>query len=209
MSAFDDASKEIEIKLDLGSFTNYLKLLGFIGQIEAEKQQLNCYFDTPDGKLKEDGWALRLRLERDRGIVTLKSTTATTGTAAIRDELEGEVPHDQAYAVVHGQSGILQLDAEPLRALAEKYGKLPLEKTVQFSNTRQTKKHRIHDLNYTLEVDKTEFADGSVDYELEVELSDPAYIDQVETYLRRLFDTLDIPFSHQPVSKLARAVNRH
>jgi len=32
-------TREIEIKLDLASFTNYLKLLGFLGQIEHEENQ--------------------------------------------------------------------------------------------------------------------------------------------------------------------------
>jgi len=42
---------EIEVKLSLESFTNYLKLIGFLGQIDSEGQQLNGFFDTPDGAL--------------------------------------------------------------------------------------------------------------------------------------------------------------
>lgn len=208
MAAIENARKEIEIKLDLGSFTNYLKLLGFLGQIDSEQHQLNCYFDTADQKLKNEGWALRVRLENEQGVVTLKSTTTAQGSAAIRDEIESEVPRDRAYAVIHNQMAVADLEAEPIRTVLDQFGDLPLEKIVQFSNTRQYKRQRIHDQNYTFEVDKTEFADGSVDYELEIELSEDVYVDQVETYLRRLFDTLDIPYAHQPASKLARALGR-
>ena len=48
MSKEPNIHREIEIKLDLGSFTNYLKLLGFLGQIEHEELQQNGFFDSDD-----------------------------------------------------------------------------------------------------------------------------------------------------------------
>jgi uncharacterized protein YjbK len=79
---------------------------------------------------------------------------------------------------------------------------------VQFENVRQKKLFKIGDQNYMLEVDKTEFNDGSVDYELELELSDTARLDTIEANLRKLFITLDIPFINQKESKLVRALGR-
>ena len=68
-------NKEIEIKLDLGSFTNYLKLIGFLGQIELEDRHINSFFDTEDNQLSQKGWALRY---------CAKSSLFQAGTSCIR-----------------------------------------------------------------------------------------------------------------------------
>jgi uncharacterized protein YjbK len=85
---------------------------------------------------------------------------------------------------------------------------LALARMIQFQNVRQRKLFRIGDQNYLLEVDKTEYNDGSVDYELEVELSKAEQIEVVENQLRKLFCSLGIPFERQVDSKLVRALKR-
>ena len=72
---------EIEIKLQLGSFTDYLKLVGFLGQIESEEHQINGFFDTEDRRLAKGGWAFRVRAEDRRGLITLKSIPTVSGMA--------------------------------------------------------------------------------------------------------------------------------
>ena len=62
--------------------------------------------------------------------------------------------------------------------------------------------------NKRLNIDKTEFNDGSVEYELELELSDTSKIETIEANLRKLFLTLDIPFIRQTESKFARALKK-
>ena len=52
---------EIEIKLQLSCFTDYLKLLGFLGPLDEARHQLNGFFDTADRRLSHEGWALRVR----------------------------------------------------------------------------------------------------------------------------------------------------
>ena len=51
MNENNKMTQEIEIKLDLGSFTNYLKLIGFLGHIEDEIKQINAFFDSNNRKL--------------------------------------------------------------------------------------------------------------------------------------------------------------
>jgi uncharacterized protein YjbK len=204
-----DINKEIEIKLDLGSFTNYLKLVGFLGQFDREECQLNAFFDTEDRLLANDGWALRMRTDESAGYVTLKSQTSEHELAAVRDELETVVDRQEAHDVVNLKRDIMRINAPTIAYVREQYGKdLSLARLVHFENHRQHKAFRFGDYTYDLEIDTTRFSDGTVDYELEVELTDEAQVVIVNDRLRKLFATLDIPFVPQEKSKFARALAR-
>ncbi|MFQ5499864.1 MAG: CYTH domain-containing protein [Candidatus Zixiibacteriota bacterium] len=197
---------EIEVKLSLGSFTNYLKLIGFLGHIDSEEHQLNGFFDTPDCSLLAGGWALRVRAENDQGRITAKSTKERGDLAVVRQEIEELISRGDALALLSEQANVLECNTAPVRYIVEQFHPRQLCSSVFFSNTRQRKLLRLGDFNYLLEVDKTEFADGSIDYELEIELPDTDRVEQLEGQLHKLFDSLDIPFIHQPDSKLARAL---
>ena len=201
-------TQEIEIKLDLGSFTNYLKLIGFLGHIEDEVRQINAFFDSDDRKLANAGWALRVRAESRRGLVTIKSIATNKNIATIRQEVEAQINRQEAMALINLQTDIMELPVMPVEYLRQEVGKIKVNRLVQFENVRQRKLFKIDDQNYMLEIDKTEFNDGSVEYELELELSDTSKIETIEASLRKLFLTLDIPFIRQTESKLARALVR-
>lgn len=201
-------SREIEIKLNLGSFTNYLKLMGFLGQTEKEERHLNAFFDTEDRKLSAAGWALRVRAENHRGLVTIKSIAKETGSAFIRQEIEAEISRSEALDILALQVDVMDLPVLPVEYLTEKLGRLEVMILVKFENLRQKKFFKIADYTYLLEIDKTEFGDGSVDYELEVELPDTSRLETVEDSLRRMFGSLSIPFETQSESKFARALKR-
>src|SRR5574341_969907 len=106
--------REIEIKLDLGSFTNYLKLLGFLGQIEHEDFQQNGFFDSDDRKLAKAGWALRVRVEKKRGLVTIKSIPVKPGLAVVRQEIETEIPRGDAIDLLNGDLDVMNLQIMPV-----------------------------------------------------------------------------------------------
>jgi len=208
MSKEPNIGREIEIKLDLGSFTNYLKLLGFLGQIEHEELQQNGFFDSEDRKLAKAGWALRVRVEKKRGLVTIKSIPVKPGLAVVRQEIETEIPRRDAVAILNGDMDVMSLQVIPVDYIKDKIAKVKVAPLVKFDNLRQTKLFRIDDSSYMLEIDKTEFSDGSNDYELELELSDTSRIDIVEAALRRLFSQLSMPFVKQSESKFGRALKR-
>jgi len=208
MSRPHKIGREIEIKLNLGSFTNYLKLMGFLGQTEKEERHLNAFFDTEDRQLSAAGWALRVRAENHRGLVTIKSIAKETGSAFIRQEIEAEISRSEALDVLALQVDVMGLPVLPVEYLIEKVGRLDVMILVKFENLRQKKFFKISDYTYLLEIDKTEFGDGSVDYELEVELPDTSRLETVEDHLRRIFDSLSIPFETQSESKFARALKR-
>ena len=200
--------REIEIKLNLDSFTNYLKLLGFLGQIEREERHQNAFFDTEDRKLAEAGWALRVRAEDNRGLVTIKSIATRSGAALIRQEMEAEISRAEAFDCLALQRDVMSFPVVPIDYLKDKLGELTLMVLVKFENLRQKKFFKISDHTYVFEIDKTEFGDGSVDYELEVELPDTDRLETVDDALRKMFSTLAIPFEHQTASKFARALQR-
>ncbi|MEA3296905.1 MAG: CYTH domain-containing protein [candidate division Zixibacteria bacterium] len=201
-------NQEIEIKLNLGSFTNYLKLRGFIGQIEHEDRHLNAFLDTEDRKLADAGWALRVRAENQRGLVTIKSIATESAAAFIRQEMEAEIQRSEALEVFALRRDVMSFPVIPIEYLREKLGDLSLMMLVKFENLRQKKYFKIGDYTYTLEVDKTEFSDGSVDYELEVELPNTDRVETVQDALRKMFNSLSIPFERQSESKFARALHR-
>ena len=199
---------EIEIKLKLESFTDYLKLVGYLGQIESEEHQTNGFFDTEDRRLAKGGWALRVRAENRRGLVTLKSIPTQAGAAVIRQEIEAEISRGTAIDVLDLRTDVLSIPVMPVTFVKSEFPDLSVARLIQFQNTRQKKLFRIGDNNYLLEIDKTEYADGSVDYELEVELNESAQIETVEAHLGKLFQSLGIPFERQEESKFARALQR-
>ncbi len=208
MSDSPQISREIEIKIDLASFTNYLKLIGFLGHIEDEVHHVNCFFDTEDRKLAAAGWALRVRAETKRGLITIKSIGTESGIASVRQEIEAQIDKPVAMAIIELQSDIMGLEIMPIQYIKSLVGNVDLARLVKFRNVRQRKLFKMDDQNYMLEIDKTEFSDGSVDYEMELELADISRIEPVERSLRKLFSSLDIPFERQQESKFARALKR-
>ena len=150
-----EAHREIEIKLDLGSFTNYLKLLGFLGQVEHDERYVTGFFDTEDRQLANDGWGLRVRTESTRGLVTLKSELSRQGLAKIREEIEAEVPRGEAIDILNLRKDVMSLSKAPIDFVREKWGEMKVTKLVNFESTRQKKPFRIGDYNYMLELDNT------------------------------------------------------
>jgi uncharacterized protein YjbK len=198
--------REIEIKLNLDSFTNYLKLIGFLGRIEHEENHFNGFFDTEDRKLAKAGWALRVRAENKRGLITIKSIGSQPGVAVVREEVESEVPRGEAFDILELRRDVMEQAVIPVTYIKEKIGAVAVSRLVTFHNIRQKKLFKIGDHNYMLEIDKTEFNDGSVDYEMELELGDLTTLECIDDQLRKLFQSLDIPFERQTQSKLARAL---
>jgi uncharacterized protein YjbK len=206
MTDHSQIPEEIEIKLDLGSFTNYLKLIGFLGQIDEEIHQRNCYFDTEDRLLSKSDWAFRVRTEDDRGLITVKGKSSDPGLAVVRKEIETHIPRNEAEDLIELRRDVMSLDIPPVSFVRDTIGDVALTRLVQFDNTRQCKSFRIGDYEHQLQIDTTRFANGSVNYELELELSNLDEVDTVEQGLRRLFLSLDVPFIRQNETKFVRAL---
>lgn len=199
---------EIEIKIQLESFTDYLKLIGYLGPIDHELDHLNAFFDSPDRKLSAAGYALRVRATDTSGSVTLKSRGSQSETVAVRDEIIGEIGSGVAREVIDGSIKLMSLECEPLAIVREKFPDFQPTLLLKFRNHRKVKKYSLGETEYELEIDKTDYADASTDYELEVELSDESEAESVIAGLRKIFDSLAMPFVPQTKSKFARALDR-
>ena len=205
-----DSSKnlEIEIKLQLESFPDYLKLIGFLGNIEYEDHHLNAFFDSEDRYLSRSGWVFRVRVENERGLITIKDTGQQTGSAMVRQEIEAEISRSTAMDILNLRMEPLSISVTPVEFIRNEFPRVKLAKLIQFNNVRQRKTCQLGDKDYVFEIDKTEFSDGSVDYEVEIELTDIGQIENVENDLRKLFGNLNIPYARQTESKLARALKK-
>jgi uncharacterized protein YjbK len=208
MATIPTNNLEIEIKLRLASFMDYLKLVGRLSPIEEEIQHINGFFDTEDRRLAKGGWALRVRAESHRGLVTIKSIPTQAGMAVVRQEIEAEIARGLAMEILALRHNVLAIDVPPVQFIRKEFPGIEPAKLIQFENVRQFKKYTIGDCEYMLEIDKTAFSDGSVDYELEVEFDDMSQLDKIEEGLRRLLTSLDIPFERQSDSKFHRALKR-
>ena len=202
---------EIEVKLALDSFPDYLKVRGFLGNPDKEFAQTNCFFDSEDRQLHKDRWALRVRVEDDRGLITLKGPSDAEDTsqmATIREEIESEIDRSVAQAVIELRTDVLSLDVDPVKFIKKKYPDLALSRLVQFENERLIKQYKMGSYSYDLELDKTVYGDGSTDYELEVEVDRQEEMPTVVRSLQKLFESLKVPFERQTKTKFERALER-
>ena len=199
---------EIEIKLSLGSFMDYLKLIGLLCPLDDEIHHTNGFFDTEDRRFARGGWALRARAESRRGLLTIKSIPTEEGMAVVRREIEAEIPRGLAQDILSLQHDIMSVDVPPIHFLKKEFPKASPAKLIQFENVRQFKKFPIGDREYMLEIDKTSFSDGSVDYELEVEFDDMEQREKIENGLQKLLVSLGIRYERQAESKFHRALKK-
>lgn len=202
---------ETEVKLQLPSFADYLKLIGCLGPVDEEHEQLNGFFDSPNHELAAKGWALRVRAERDSGLVTLKGAKQETSLgqhAIVREEIEEPISGSTARDILESRRSLMSLTVEPVIKARGLVAELSAELYVRFRNLRRKKRHGFGDRAYVLEIDHTQYADGSSDYELEVELDNPESAGDIECQLRHLFTSLGIEFKPQRRTKLERALEK-
>ena len=199
-------NQEIELKLHLKTEDDYQKLMNFSQEDAVEILQTNIFYDTPARELSAIGYALRLRLQADYGIVTLKSTTKQVSDAAVRMETEEVIPYEQALHVMqHGDIG--HLDSGPIRKLQNENINLELlSPLLQFKNHRIKKNVELNNKRYIFELDKTTYTDDTTIYELEIELMSQNEIEPALDDIKKLFEILDINFLVMKKSKFERAL---
>jgi len=201
--------QEIEIKLDLQKKDNYDKLIERFGITEKPTRQENYFFDSENMDLSKSGWAFRLRIEENKSSLTLKGTsTRSSDGLAIRDEVEISIPDEKAqkYAENGIRSGNIPNEIAQIIKPIGKPGDL-IQK-IYFINDRFRVKFPGDDIDLLFEIDKTEFVDGSIDYELEVELKDQLIYQKALGIIMTFLDSVQIVTVFQKQSKFARALKR-
>lgn len=188
---------EQELKFRIADVRQFQRLLEVLGPVEEVLCQENHYF-TASGTESSSGWTLRLRswgaqggqnlsfeftLKRGRrfrsGYLEADELTSPLSSEEARGWLEGVLPASSDWVLA------------PLVALREELG---VEALRRLGSTRNLR-HRCWARSWGApELDRTEFPDGSVDYELEIETSAPELARQD---LEQLGVLRDLELQHQ------------
>ena len=194
--------REIEFKLEL-SARLYDEILAACPKVQREVCQENTFFDTEDRILASSRWALRIRRESDRYLLTVKGPSQNrTDEAYARIEIESPLSSDDAERLCRGFS-LEQSEAAPCRHLRGLFGDLHLVPLFSFKNLR--KSVAIHNMN--IELDRTEIL-GKIFYELELETT-PKRRSEDQAALREWFASHNWQYTPSRVSKLQRALAIH
>ncbi len=202
-----------------------------LGLLEAEAEQLsrllgtpldtihqsNYYLDTPDKILRREEIMLRLRIERRtednlpgdfiRGTLTLKGKSIHLAEMSIRTEEEIEINQDKALVLLNEGLALSDSPLEEIRQTGDKLRVNRVYNQGELINLRKV--YRISSA-YTLDLDRTEFPDESVDYEIEVELPD-GVVEMPESLRRAvsdLFNRAGVPWRAGNTGKFKRWLER-
>lgn len=194
---------EIELKWSV-NVAGYTALAPALKSLLGEPHQLrqdNRFFDTKDRHLRKAALNLRLRRENDRLLMTCKGRGGI-GTAGEHRHIEWEewLNPNLWQQIEAGTLSAHQLPLpEPIRHALGDGHILPLG---GFANQR-LEFHQRETPAALLCLDRTEYLGARIDYELEIETTDPhanaiRWGDQLKKW--------NIEFSPQPLTKFARFI---
>jgi uncharacterized protein YjbK len=188
--------KEIELKRLLIGDGAADKLIAALGPVASEHRQVNHVFDTVDHGLSRERYAVRLRFEDERPILTIKGPSRAIGAhTSARAEAEAQIETLTANAILEGRRDAVAVLGERVSAstFCELFAGIeraragqPLHRLGSFENLRRRVYVRVGpDLPLTVEIDRTEFAHGRVDDEIEIELPREELASTVEAWLEQ------------------------
>ncbi|MGE3166074.1 MAG: CYTH domain-containing protein [Planctomycetota bacterium] len=163
---------EVELKLQLVSSEDYVTLCARLPSFLGEQVQRNVYFDVPGGRLRQARVLLRLRVEGPRAWLTVKyaPTIEDDGLFAVPED-EEPLSTEVAARVLAGEVPLDDVDSIVLERLRAAVGNTTgLRPWGRLENVRR--RYRLSP-EWVVEVDRTEFPGGLVEWEVELEGADP------------------------------------
>jgi len=206
-------SVEVELKMALVSADRLPALLDALPAPSAVVEQRNHYFvadqpmdaDTPPAMVRvRESYRVSAGGELTREAITLtvkRRTKEADSGLFVAEEHEQPVPPDFWAAVGRGEATVDEADG-PALAWLRGQGRLG---TLRRQGAMRNRRHVVAFDGFTLEVDRTEFPDGSVDAEVEVETDDPEGARAVVT---RAAEAAGVALREQTMTKYNRFLSR-
>lgn len=164
--------REQELKLTIASESDWSALCAALPAPLGAVEQINSYWDHPDGRLHDRQILLRVRLEDPRAFVTVKSKASRDQSGYFQaSEREEEIPVAEARVVVDAGRGLENLTAEPLVEIEKEFHDIQSYRC--WGTTRNLRRKFALDDDLVAEVDRTDYGPGGIHYEVELESSDP------------------------------------
>ncbi|MEI6806218.1 MAG: CYTH domain-containing protein [Myxococcaceae bacterium] len=193
--------QEIELKYRFKNQQAYKTLLDSLSGEHRRENQINYLFDTPDLKLKAQHVFVRLRKSNELFKFTCKAapegTRKRSKILSIHDEWEEVIPKNDAQKLLDGLLSPIDLIHQtwprisPLKRIQE-ITKETLGLVGSFKNTRIHVPYSIGTHQLDLEFDATDFGNGQIDYELELELPEDLLPRTAEASMNKLFKQFEI-----------------
>jgi len=214
--------REIEFKFRVeneDALAAFARSLGLEREHLVARRQQNTFFDSADGRLRDQGLALRLRVEDGHGTLTIKGkgvSHSEDGALTERFEAECTITRQELDAILAGSLPPLWCLQRSRNEIVEDgvaYVLAALEGSDlvslgSFENERTTlpavelevggRPERV-----VFELDRTAFPGGRIDCEIEAEISPEADFEEMGARLRALLARAGLEWRPAP-PKLAR-----
>ena len=221
-------STEIEFKFAVDNAGAFNKLVEQLALAESvlnnSVTQVNHFFDSPSLCLKESDLAVRLRVQNKNNIFTIKGKSSYHSedrqSLSKRIEEEASIPDHAAHDLLEGHIAPSDIIKQYMPAQADTLQEMithacndeSLKYIGMFRNKRiilPEYKLETGDIstNIVFELDSSSFPDGSIEYELEVEISDTTHADEIHHALTAMLEQAGISWKTAP-SKAARFFDR-
>jgi uncharacterized protein YjbK len=217
-------SREIEFKFGVSEKQAFYQLVAHLKLPESVLSegvtQVNHFFDSPSLCLHKKHFAIRLREEKDKNLLTVKGekTLGPKENSVLSNRVEEEVaiPRQTAVDLLHERIAPQQAIRDHFKSKAS-----PILTMINTACNDQDLVHigefsniRIHlppvilpgansSNKLEFELDSSTFPDGSIDHEIEVEIAEHTDAALVESALVELFQQAGIKW-HSAPSKAER-----
>lgn len=192
---------EIELKYRILHHEDYVKILENLDICIIEHDLLNIYIDTIENILKGLDISARLRLQKTEGqitcIISTKSGSRIIGNLFTTEENERPISWEITKSIIDRKSNTCQILA--LTELSNIH--IPGNNIYPLAYCLTNRKvYSLNDLEIIM--DKIEFADNTIEYEIECETEDPKNADII---IKNFLEKLDISHESQTLTKRKRA----
>ncbi len=176
-----DGGVERELKLQLQGEQNYEKLCAQLPGFVGEELQQNSYWDLPDYPLTRRQIMLRLRIEGQQALITVKRS-AQRSPSGVFEAAEDEAPVDLDLAR-KAEAGTLPLESLSSAVLTRLAGEVgTLEGLCKWGELRNVRRRYRLPKGAVVEVDRSDYPEGHTHWEVEVEGDVTAHA-QLKPYL--------------------------